>query len=25
MRRTRNKPIVQQVTQFFKTPQNLTG
>ncbi len=25
MRRTRNKPIIQQVTQFFKTPQNLTG
>ncbi|ELS48625.1 hypothetical protein C789_1572 [Microcystis aeruginosa FACHB-905 = DIANCHI905] len=25
MRRTRNKSIVQQVTQFFKTPQNLTG
>ena len=25
LRRTRNKPIVQQVTHFFKNPQNLTG
>ena len=24
MRRTRNKPIIQQMTQFFKTPQTLT-
>ena len=25
LRRTRTKPIVQQVTHFFKNPQNLTG
>jgi hypothetical protein len=25
LRRTRNKPIIQQMTHCFKTPQNLTG